>query len=149
MIKKSKVLKSESKEKTIDAAAILKSQVADNIKIFRKRAGLTQEQLSRTTKVSARYIAELERKGGQNLTLETLCRLSQALNVKAIDLINGEQALVAKKTDAIKLAIEALQLYCQILETGNIDRPGSTPAPEVKLESSSVGKKFRSDKRKK
>ncbi len=123
MLKKSKLLKPSTKEKPKDVSAALRAQVAANIKIFRKRAGLTQEQLSKKTKVSARYIAELERSGGQNLTLDTLSRLSDALFVQVSDLINGPQPLAKRKIDSIKVAIESLNNYCRILESVEDTRP--------------------------
>jgi transcriptional regulator with XRE-family HTH domain len=123
MTKKSKLKKATGKEKAQDAAAVLRAQVAKNIKVLRRRAGLTQLQLSQITKVSARYVAQTECAKGQNLTLDTLSRISEALNVQVVDLINGEQAVIRKKTDALKLAIESLQLYCKILETGESIAP--------------------------
>ena len=117
MVKKFGSLKTSAKEKAHDATAVLKAQVSANIKIFRKRAGLTQEQLAKKTKVSARYIAELERQTGQNATLDTLGRLADALFIKVSDLINGPQPMAKRKIDSIRVAIESLNHYCKMLES--------------------------------
>jgi transcriptional regulator with XRE-family HTH domain len=99
-----------------EAAEKLKAQVAKNIKLFRKRAGLTQVQLGELAGVTGRYVAELEKKSGQNLTVETLARLADILNVTVIDLFSGEKSTVKSRKESVKLAIETLELYYKSLD---------------------------------
>ena len=131
MVKKTKVLKSTAKEKQApDVAAVRRAQVANNIRLFRKNANLTQDQLAKKGKLSGRYLAELEREGGQNITLDTLTHLANALNIEVADLINGVQPMVKRKTSAVRATIEMLEHYCSFLESmegGQPDVETETP----------------------
>jgi transcriptional regulator with XRE-family HTH domain len=98
------------------AAERLKVQVAKNIRIFRKKEGLTQVQLGELAGVTGRYIAELEKQDGQNLTIETLARLAEVLNVKVIDLLSDHKSSVKSRKEAIKVAIEMLEMHYQRLD---------------------------------
>ena len=130
MTKKSKpIKKSPPKEKGGHdvAAAKARAQIAHSIKLFRKKVGLTQQQLAAKAKISGRYLAELERQGGQNVTIDSLSHIATALDINISDLIDGPSAMVRSRTAAIKTAIVALQHYCAFLE--GID--GTSPVPEA------------------
>lgn len=55
--------------------------VGSNIRTCRTNAGLTLEQLAEKADLSWPYLSEIER-GRENISLDKLARLAQALNVK-------------------------------------------------------------------
>jgi len=57
-----------------------------NIKYFRGRQNMTQEDLSEKIELASRYISDIER-GKRNITLKTLYKIAQALNVEPNDLL--------------------------------------------------------------
>lgn len=63
----------------MDENIILK-KIAFNIKVERMRKDLTQFQLAELIDVHEKYIGKIEA-GKQNITIKTLIKLSQALNV--------------------------------------------------------------------
>ena len=62
--------------------------VGQNIRKFRKRAHLTQEQLGEKAALSYKYVGEIER-GYVNVSLDSLVRIAKALKVKIEDLLRG------------------------------------------------------------
>ena len=60
--------------------------VGTNVRRFREKKGLTQEQLAEISGFSQQYISSLER-GRRNPTVITLYELSRALGVSHIDLV--------------------------------------------------------------
>ncbi|MGN0030574.1 MAG: helix-turn-helix domain-containing protein [Candidatus Gastranaerophilaceae bacterium] len=69
----------------MDETEILK-KIAFNIKVERMRIGLTQFQLAEMIDVHEKYIGRVE-SGRQNMTLKTLIKLSKALNVDLVKLL--------------------------------------------------------------
>ena len=61
-------------------------KIAFNIKVERMRIGLTQFQLAEMIDVHEKYIGRVE-SGRQNMTLKTLIKLSKALNVDLVKLL--------------------------------------------------------------
>ena len=55
--------------------------VGSNIRTCRTNAGLTLEELAEKAEMSWPYLSEVER-GRENISLDKLARLAQALNVK-------------------------------------------------------------------
>ncbi len=62
-------------------------KIAFNIKVERMRAGLTQFQLAELIDVHEKYIGRVE-SGKQNITIKTLIKLSNALNVDLKTLVS-------------------------------------------------------------
>jgi transcriptional regulator with XRE-family HTH domain len=60
--------------------------VGKNIRACRTHAGLTLEQLAEKADLSWPYLSEIER-GRENISLDRLVRLAQALNVKLARLV--------------------------------------------------------------
>jgi len=60
--------------------------VGRNVKRFREKKGLTQEQLAEVSGFSQQYISSLEQ-GHRNPTIITLYELSIALSVNHLDLV--------------------------------------------------------------
>ena len=64
----------------------MRALIGDNLKRYRHRAGLTQEQLAERSGFSQFYITGLE-SGRRNPTLITIYELATALGVSHVDLI--------------------------------------------------------------
>lgn len=82
--------------------------VAENIRLARKSAGLTQEQLAKKARLSIRYVSQLETQD-KNLSIESLDALARALGKSACDLICDHAEIVKSRKAALKAAIDALQ----------------------------------------
>lgn len=65
----------------------LLKKVAFNIKIERMKRNLTQSQLAEMINVHEKYIGKIET-GRQNLTLKTLFKIAQALDIEMNCLFN-------------------------------------------------------------
>ena len=57
------------------------------IKEFRKKRGLTQEQLAELINTSYKYLQRLESKNPPDIRLSTIVRLSKALKIKPTELL--------------------------------------------------------------
>lgn len=53
-------------------------------KKYRKDMRLTQEELAKSLKMERKHISAIEN-GRQNMTIETLCKLCNALNISVVD----------------------------------------------------------------
>ena len=133
-------LQDKTKNKTRESADQLRARVAINIRLFRRNSGMTQEQLAKRAKLSGRYLAELEREGGQNITIDTLGHLANALNVEVSDLIDGVQPMVQKKTGSVRATIALLENYCSFLESMEGAQPEKSEAVDASKTDSSPKK---------
>ncbi len=59
--------------------------LAKNVANFRRKEGLSQEQLAESSKISTRYLSRIE-SGSANPTSKVLIRLSESLGVEIGDL---------------------------------------------------------------
>ncbi len=89
--------------------------VAKNIKYFRKSKGLSQEMLSKACGLSVRFISRAEN-NPQNLTLETLKTISDALDVSIADLLQASSTKKALPLKGYKKASEALDETIKFLQ---------------------------------
>ena len=64
------------------------SNLAENLRRFRKAKGLTQEKLARLADLTNNTIIKIESGKNQNPTLDTLKSISKALGVSVDELIN-------------------------------------------------------------
>ena len=64
-------------------------KIAFNIKVERMRKNLTQFQLAEMIDVHEKYIGQVE-SGKQNLTIKTLIKLANALDIKLSKLVDIE-----------------------------------------------------------
>jgi DNA-binding transcriptional regulator YiaG len=69
--------------------------VGRRIHELRRKVGLTQEELAVSLRVGWRYVSRAER-GEENLTLETLARVANALGVRVKSLLNEPRTLEIK-----------------------------------------------------
>ena len=63
------------------------SKIADNIKKYRNKLGISQDRLSKMADVTYNTIIKIESGGSQNPTIDTLSKIAKALNVGVDDLI--------------------------------------------------------------
>lgn len=61
--------------------------IADNIKKFRKKKGLSQDKLAKRADVTHTTLVKLESGANDNPTIKTLKKIADALEVKVDDLI--------------------------------------------------------------
>jgi len=66
----------------------IKTQLGENVKTLRLKAGLSQEELADIAYLHRTYIGSVER-GERNISLENIVRLSHSLNVSPADLLKG------------------------------------------------------------
>lgn len=64
----------------------LRQIVADNIRLLRKQAGLTQEKLAELSGLHRTYIGSVER-AERNISVDAIESISDALGVPASDLL--------------------------------------------------------------
>ncbi len=63
------------------------SKIADNIKKYRSKLGISQDKLSKLADVTYNTIIKIESGANINPTIETLSKIAKALNVGVDDLI--------------------------------------------------------------
>jgi len=68
-------------------SASKKSTIADNIKKYRQKLGVSQDRLSKMADVTYNTIIKIESGGSQNPTIDTLSKIAKALGVSVDDLI--------------------------------------------------------------
>ena len=61
-----------------------------NIKYYRSKLGMTQEELAQKADINRSYLAGLER-GRRNTTIKTLEALAKALDVSPMDLLESTE----------------------------------------------------------
>lgn len=64
-----------------------KSTIADNIKKYRNKLGVSQDRLSKLADVTYNTIIKIESGANTNPTIETLAKIAKALGVSVDDLI--------------------------------------------------------------
>ena len=68
-------------------SASKKSTIANNIKKYRQKLGISQDRLSKMADVTYNTIIKIESGGSQNPTIDTLLKIAKALGVSVDDLI--------------------------------------------------------------
>lgn len=63
------------------------STIANNIKKYRQKLGISQDRLSKMADVTYNTIIKIESGGNQNPTIDTLSKIAKALDVSVDDLI--------------------------------------------------------------
>lgn len=71
-----------------ESAQEIKLIIANNIRKYRSQLGLSQEELADICDLHRTYIGSVER-CERNVTLNTLCVLSNALKIKVVDLLTN------------------------------------------------------------
>ena len=65
-----------------------KSTIAENIKKYRQKMGISQDRLSKIADITYNTIIKIESGANKNPTIETLAKIAKALNATVDDLIN-------------------------------------------------------------
>ena len=65
------------------------SNISDNIKKYRNKAGISQDRLSKLADVTYNTIIKIESGANINPTIDTLPKIAKALNVSVDDLIKN------------------------------------------------------------
>jgi transcriptional regulator with XRE-family HTH domain len=78
--------------KASEKTPIVMKNFNKNIRDFRKKAELTQEELGQKAGVSGTYIGEIERGEAPNVSLKVIYDLSEALNIP-LCILTGEMTL--------------------------------------------------------
>ena len=68
-------------------SASKKSTIANNIKTYRTKLGVSQDRLSKMADITYNTIIKIESGGNQNPTIDTLSKIAKALDVGVDDLI--------------------------------------------------------------
>ena len=79
-----------------------KSTIAENIKKYRKRAGISQDQLSKKANLAFHTIAKIEAGSTPNQTINTVAKIAKALEVSVDDLLNKSKACPAVQSRTAK-----------------------------------------------
>jgi len=69
----------------------IKGSLSKNIKKFRKRRNLTQEELSELTGIAYKYIQKIEGKSTPNVGIELLEKLAKVLKTTPSKLVDSKQ----------------------------------------------------------
>lgn len=64
-----------------------KSTIANNIKKYRQKLGISQDRLSKMADVTYNTIIKIESGGSQNPTINTLSKIAKALGVSVDELL--------------------------------------------------------------
>lgn len=64
-----------------------KSTIAENIKKYRQKLGISQDRLSKLADVTYNTIIKIESGANKNPTIETLAKIAKALGVGVDDLL--------------------------------------------------------------
>jgi transcriptional regulator with XRE-family HTH domain len=91
-----------SKEKSTTRPKKSVGQVAENIKKYRKLAGISQDQLSKKADLAFHTIAKIEAGSTPNPTIETVAKIAKALDVSVDDLLNKSKACLPVRSRTAK-----------------------------------------------
>ncbi|WP_340400453.1 helix-turn-helix transcriptional regulator [Paenibacillus sp. FSL H8-0079] len=87
--------------------------VGNRIRALRKQRGWTQEQLAEKANLNYSYLSSLER-GGRNMSLESLGKIIEALEINPMQMLNFADTLVleeeARKQETIQAISNQLEL---------------------------------------
>ena len=64
------------------------TNIADNVRKVRKKAGLSQDKLAREADVAYNTVVKIESGENKNPTIETLRNIARALKISVDELIN-------------------------------------------------------------
>jgi len=107
--------------------------VGARLREWRRRRGLTQEQLAERAGLSYKFIGEIER-GTGNPTIDTLGHLADALGVEPAELLRaaspapGASPTYALSAKEIQLVREALESADRLI--GRLERSPGYPRPK-------------------
>lgn len=84
--------------------------IGNNIRYFRKRSRLTQEQLAEKSGLSVNFISRLERTSDQNVSIKTLMKIATAFDITLAELVSVPDLTFKSLTTSPKIAELVYQL---------------------------------------
>jgi len=75
-----------------------KSAIGENIKKYRKLAGISQDQLSKKTDMAFHTIAKIEAGSTPDPTITTVAKIAKALDVSVDELLNKTKACLPARS---------------------------------------------------
>jgi transcriptional regulator with XRE-family HTH domain len=93
----------------------IKKIVAANLKARRESLGMTQAELARRSKLTARYISILEAKP-RNLTLESMAALCDQLGITVCELTCEQVGGKNSRRNALETALALIQQELRLME---------------------------------
>lgn len=97
-------------------------EIALTIHYYLRNAGMTQKELAEKMGVSPAYIGKIL-KGNENLTLETICKLQKAINVKfmsvATPYVTHTKIELPPRYMSFSSHAVSSKKYCERQSTGN------------------------------
>ena len=111
---------------------VMKNIISKNIRMLRKRSGLSQEKLAKKCGMTLRYISYLEN-AGQNTTIDTLQRLAIALDTSVEELLQDPDKRSSRSPDPkflllkengdkpTKKVVHGLEYAIQILKKAKVE----------------------------
>jgi XRE family transcriptional regulator, regulator of sulfur utilization len=94
--------------KLMDESSRVRMVIGDRIRMIRNQKRLTQKGLSELAKLNEKYISHVER-GGRNVTLDTLIKITAALGISLEELFKGVQPVQGETCLLINQIISILQ----------------------------------------
>jgi transcriptional regulator with XRE-family HTH domain len=79
-----------------------KSTIGENIKKYRNKLGISQDQLSKKADLAFHTIAKIEAGSTPNPTIETVAKIAKALDVSVDDLLNKSKACLPVRSRTAK-----------------------------------------------
>lgn len=81
--------------------------IGENIRSYRHKYGLTQENLADLSGLSINFISRLERTDDQNVSLKSLLKIASAFHIDVSELVKG----VNQSRSIVSIDRLALELY--------------------------------------
>lgn len=92
----------------MDDTSKLKEIIGERIRLFRVHKSLTQKKLAEITELNEKYLSRVER-GSENITLETMIKITSALDISLEELFHGTQQSTKETNLLINEIISLLQ----------------------------------------
>ncbi|MCY9657119.1 helix-turn-helix transcriptional regulator [Paenibacillus chondroitinus] len=96
----------------------LRVVIGEKIRDYRKTKGLTQTELGNLANMKQTYLGDVER-GTRNISLESLEKIMEALEIEPSDLFDFRLVNVERGTDTALLS--ALQTHYDFLKTRDVE----------------------------
>lgn len=89
---------------TKDKGGLELVNIGNNIRYFRKKTHLTQEQLAEKSGLSVNFISRLERTSDQNVSIKTLIKIAEVFNISLAELVSVPDLTSEKLKKSPKVA---------------------------------------------
>lgn len=97
----------------MDESSKVRLIIGDRIRMIRNHSRFTQKRLSELTGLNDKYISRVER-GEENVTLDTLIKITSSLGISLEDLFKGTQQSTGESNLLINQIISTLQTRSEV-----------------------------------